>query len=51
MGEVRLKIMQQKFIYVRGSKLKSSGRPEKITLQMTFQDVLRTSSGRFFKTA
>ena len=37
MGEIRLKIMQQKCIYVRGSKLKSSDVPRRLPFGCLFK--------------
>ena len=50
MGEIRMKIMQWKWICARGSKLTTLGRPKNITLWTSFRDVLRMSTGQFSKT-
>ena len=47
-GEIKWKITQ--YICTRSRKLTSWRRSKDITLQTLFQDVLRTSAGRFLQT-
>ena len=46
-GKIKLKIMQLKYIYTRGSKLTPWGRPKDATLRRFFRDALRRSAGCF----